>query len=95
MDAEYQLTVILSAWDNVNTIIGVGVVYKDVSVSGGVTSEFIELCDEFSYVRKLNNRLYEQRETTASREPVETISDVDELWRSLTKTHQNIRREPW
>ncbi|KAA9224222.1 hypothetical protein [Corynebacterium amycolatum] len=93
MDTEYQLTAILSAWDNVNTTMGVGTIYKDVFASGEATPELIELRGELSRARKLNNRLREQRETMTNRELVEAISDADALWCSLTKTYQNARRE--
>ena len=80
MDTEYQLTAILSAWDNVNTTMGVGTIYKDVFASGEATPELIELRGELSRARKLNNRLREQRETMTNRELLDAISDADELW---------------
>ena len=92
MDTEYQLTAILSAWDNVNTTMGVGTIYKDVFASGEATPELSELRGELSRTRELSNRLRQQRETMTNRELLEAISDADELWCSLTKTYQNARR---
>lgn len=93
LETEYQLNAVLSDWDDVNTTMGVGTIYKDAFASGQATPELVELRGELTRARSLADRLRLQRESMDNNQLIDSISEADELWGSLTEKYHNARRE--
>lgn len=93
LDTEYQLNAILASWDDVNTTMGVGTIYKDAFASGQATPELVELRGELTRARSVADKLRLQRETMDNNQLIDSISEADALWGSLTEKYNNARRE--
>lgn len=93
LDTEYQLNAILASWDDVNTTMGVGTIYKDAFASGQATPELAELRGELTRARSVAEQLRMQRETMDNDELIDSITRADALWGTLTEKYNNARRE--